>query len=140
MLGIPDYDMDPFGIEFGDIDFSIPERQRPRFYSPPVMPRRAPPRRTPTPFDFGDRGVFNFPGAPDYGAAPTGSSDFYRDFGQFISSEGLARELQRPLIDPRTGALIPSQYAPAYMGPRSLIEETGEGMYIDPVLAGLEPE
>jgi len=52
----------------------------------------------------------------------------------------LALELQRPLIDPRTGALIPSQYAPAYMGPRSLIEETGEGMYIDPVLAGLEPE
>lgn len=140
MLGIPDYDMDPFGIEFGDIDFSIPERQRPRFYSPPIMPPVIPPRRTPVPFDFGDRGVFNFPGAPEYGAPPTKGTDFYRDFGQFISSEGMARELQRPLIDPETGALIPSQYAPAYMGPSSLIEETGEGMYIDPVLAGLEPE
>ena len=48
--------------------------------------------------------------------AITSPYDFYRDFGRFIVSEPLAQQLAVPSRDPVTGALVPSIYAPAYLG------------------------
>jgi hypothetical protein len=53
--------------------------------------------------------------------AITSPYDFYRDFGRFIASEPMAEAMAVPSRDPVTGALIPSLYAPAYLGVGELV-------------------